>query len=116
MPAGQVTPSVTVRDGDVLPEAYTSIFCCEAAQRFATCKFLRHAFATLNSRTGTSVNDVSQLLGHSSLVITLSNFAQVIEGVAREAVNVLANSLIRRAIGTEGARAKWPTATSPSAR
>ncbi|MGB6517765.1 MAG: hypothetical protein WBE79_04580 [Candidatus Cybelea sp.] len=38
---------------------------------------------------------VSQLLGHSSPVITLSTYAHVLDGVAREAVNVLANSLIR---------------------
>ena len=64
---------------------------------------LRHAFATLTLKNGTSVNEVSQLLGHSSPVITLSTYAHVIEGVAREAVNVLANSLIRRPTGTDGA-------------
>ncbi len=64
---------------------------------------LRHAFATLTLKNGTSVNEVSQLLGHSSPVITLSTYAHVIEGVAREAVNVLANNLIRRPTGTDGA-------------
>lgn len=64
---------------------------------------LRHAFATLTLKNGTSVTEVSQLLGHSSPVITLSTYAHVIEGVAREAVNVLANSLIRRPTGTDGA-------------
>jgi integrase len=64
---------------------------------------LRHAFATLTLKNGTSVNEVSQLLGHSSPVITLSTYAHVIEGVARDAVNVLANSLIRRPTGTDGA-------------
>ena len=64
---------------------------------------LRHAFATLTLKNGTSVNEVSQLLGHSSPVITLSTYAHVIEGVAREAVNVVANSLIPRATGTDGA-------------
>ena len=44
---------------------------------------------------------VSQLLEASSPVITLSTYAHVIEGVAREAVNVLANSLIRRPTGTD---------------
>ncbi|MFZ0031801.1 MAG: hypothetical protein WAK84_08005 [Candidatus Cybelea sp.] len=53
-------------------------------------------------RRGTSVVKVSQLLGHPSPVITLSTYAHVIEGVAREAVNVLANSLIRRPTGTDG--------------
>jgi integrase len=64
---------------------------------------LRHAFATLTLKNGTSVNEVSQLLEHSSPVITLSTYAHVIEGVARAAVNVLANSLIRRPAGTGGA-------------
>jgi integrase len=64
---------------------------------------LRHAFATLTLKNGTSVNEVSQLLGHSSPVVTLSTYAHVVEGVAREAVNVLANSLIRRPTGTDGA-------------
>jgi integrase len=64
---------------------------------------LRHTFATLTLKNGTSVNEVSQLLGHSSPVITLSTYAHVIEGVARDAVNVLANSLIRRPTGTDGA-------------
>ena len=45
---------------------------------------------------------VSQLLGHSSPVITLSTYPHVIEGVAREAVHVLANSLIWRPTGTGG--------------
>ncbi|MBV8725440.1 MAG: site-specific integrase [Candidatus Eremiobacteraeota bacterium] len=64
---------------------------------------LRHAFATLTLKNGTSVNEVSQLLGHSSPVITLSTYAHVIEGVARDAVNLLANSLISRPTGTDGA-------------
>jgi integrase len=64
---------------------------------------LRHAFATLTLKNGTSVNEVAQLLGHSSPVVTLSTYAHVIEGVAREAVNVLADSLVGRPTGTEGA-------------
>ena len=62
---------------------------------------LRHAFATLTLRNGTSVNEVSELLGHSSPMITLSTYAHVIEGVAREAVNVLANNLMARPTGTK---------------
>ncbi len=57
---------------------------------------LRHAFATLTLKNGTSVNEVSELLGHSSPMITLSTYAHVTEGVAREAVNVLANNLMAR--------------------
>ncbi len=64
---------------------------------------LRHAFATLTLKNGASVNEVSALLGHSSPVITLSTYAHVIEGVAREAVNVLANDLMARATGTQSA-------------
>ena len=64
---------------------------------------LRHAFATLTLKNGTSVNEVSALLGHSSPVITLSTYAHVIEGVAREAVNVLANNLMARPTGTKSA-------------
>lgn len=63
---------------------------------------LRHAFATLTLKNGTSVNEVSELLGHSSPTITLSTYAHVTEGVAREAVNVLANNLMARRTGTEG--------------
>ena len=64
---------------------------------------LRHAFATLTLKNGTSINEVSALLGHSSPLITLSTYAHVIEGVAREAVNVLANVLIAKATGTKSA-------------
>ena len=34
-------------------------------------------------KNGTSVNEVSQLLGHSSPVTTLSTYSYVIKGVAR---------------------------------
>lgn len=64
---------------------------------------LRHAFATLTLKNDSSVNGRSALLGHSSPMITLSTFAHVVEGVAREAVNVLANDLMTRATGTQSA-------------
>jgi integrase len=64
---------------------------------------VRHAFASLTLQNGTSVREVSELLGHSSPVITLSTYAHAIEGVAREAVNVLANKLMARARGTASA-------------
>lgn len=64
---------------------------------------VRHAFATLTLKNGTSVNEVSALLGHSSPVITLSTYAHVIEGVARGAVNLLANDLMARTRGTQSA-------------
>ncbi len=64
---------------------------------------LRHAFATLTLKNGTSVNEVSELLGHSSPVITLSTYAHVIEGVARDSVNALANSLVATSPGSEHA-------------
>ena len=64
---------------------------------------LRHAFATLTLKNGTSVSEVSELLGHSSPVITLSTYAHVIEGVAREAVNLMANDLMARMTGTKSA-------------
>jgi integrase len=64
---------------------------------------VRYAFATLTLQNGTSVNEVPALLGHSSPVITLSTYAHIVEGVAREAVNVLANNLMSRATGTKTA-------------
>jgi integrase len=64
---------------------------------------LRHAFATLTLKNGTSVNEVSELLGHSSPVITLSTYAHVIEGVARDSVNALANNLVATSPGSEHA-------------
>jgi integrase len=88
------------------PETFTKQF-AQVARSIGMKGFrfhdLRHAFATLTLKNGTSVNEVSQLLGHSAPVITPSTYAHVIEGVAREAVNVLANSLIRRPTGTDGA-------------
>ena len=63
---------------------------------------IRHAFATLTMKNGTPVKEVSELLGHSSPAITLSTYAHVVEGVAREAVNRLADTLIDPATGTMG--------------
>lgn len=54
---------------------------------------VRHCFASISLRQGTSVKDVSELLGHSSPLVTLSTYAHAMEGVAREAVNRLADSL-----------------------
>ena len=61
---------------------------------------VRHCFASISLKQGTSVKEVSELLGHSSPLITLSTYAHAMEGVAREAVNRLADSLLsnRRAI------------------
>jgi integrase len=64
---------------------------------------LRHAFAPLTLLNGTSVREVSELLGHSSPVITFSAYAHAIESVAREAVSVLANKLMARARGSASA-------------
>lgn len=56
----------------------------------------RHAFASIALKNGTSVKEVSTLLGHSSptLTLTLSTYAHVMEGMGREAVNGLARSLL----------------------
>jgi integrase len=58
---------------------------------------VRHCFASISLRQGTSVKEVSELLGHSSPAITLSIYAHTMEGVAREAVNRLAESLLTSA-------------------
>lgn len=58
---------------------------------------VRHAFASIALKNGTSVKEVSELLGHSSPTITLSTYAHTMEGVARTAVNQLASCLFRPA-------------------
>lgn len=55
---------------------------------------VRHCFASISLKQGTSVKEVSELLGHSSPLVTLSTYAHAMEGVAREAVNRLADSLL----------------------
>jgi hypothetical protein len=54
----------------------------------------RHAFASLTLSNGSSVKEVSALLGHASATMTLSTYAHVIAGMGREAVNGLAKSLL----------------------
>jgi len=54
----------------------------------------RHAFASLTLGSGTSVKEVSALLGHASPTLTLSTYARVLAGVGREAVNGLAKALL----------------------
>jgi len=56
---------------------------------------LRHAFASLLLRNGTSVKEVSVLLGHSSGTLTLSTYAHSMEGMGREAVEKLSHSLLK---------------------
>jgi integrase len=55
---------------------------------------LRHAFATISLGQGTSMKEVSELLGHSTPAITMSYYAHTMDGMAREAVNRLAESLL----------------------
>ncbi len=55
----------------------------------------RHAFASMTLKNGVSVKEVSTLLGHSSPLLTLSTYAHVMEGMGREAVNGLAESLLK---------------------
>jgi integrase len=54
----------------------------------------RHAFASLALRGGTSVKEVSALLGHSSASLTLSTYAHVIEGLGRQTVESITKSLL----------------------
>jgi integrase len=56
---------------------------------------VRHAFASLTLKNGAPVKEVSALLGHASPMLTLSTYARVIEGMGREAVNGLAESLLQ---------------------
>ncbi len=56
----------------------------------------RHAFASLTLKNGAPVKEVSALLGHASPMLTLSTYARVIEGMGREAVNGLAESLLMK--------------------
>jgi integrase len=57
---------------------------------------LRHAFATLTLAEGTSVRDVSAMLGHSSASLTLSTYAHAMPATSRAAVSSLAQSLLQR--------------------
>jgi integrase len=59
---------------------------------------VRHCFASITLKQGTSVKEVSELLGHSSAAVTLSIYAHAMEGVAREAVNRLADSLLSNGV------------------
>ena len=59
----------------------------------------RHAFASIALKNGTSVKEVSALLGHSSPMLTLSTYAHTMEGMGREAVNGLAKSLLTASQG-----------------
>jgi site-specific recombinase XerD len=54
----------------------------------------RHAFASITLKNGTSIKEVSALLGHSSPILTLSTYAHVMEGMGREAVDGLATSIL----------------------
>lgn len=75
---------------------------------------VRHAFATISLRQGTSVKEVSELLGHSSPLVTLSTYAHAMEGAARDAVNRLADSLLsKRAGGEESVRNREKLAAMP---
>ncbi|MDE2481938.1 MAG: site-specific integrase [bacterium] len=61
---------------------------------------LRHGFATLTLNNGTPVKEVSTLLGHSTETVTLSTYAHLVEGVARDAINGLAGQLLPAKKGT----------------
>lgn len=65
---------------------------------------VRHGFASISLKQGTSVKEVSELLGHSSPLITLSTCAHTMEGVARDAVNRLADSLADVSRGEQSVR------------
>ncbi|MBV9333199.1 MAG: site-specific integrase [Candidatus Eremiobacteraeota bacterium] len=65
---------------------------------------VRHGFASISLKQGTSVKEVSELLGHSSPLITLSTYAHTMEGVARNAVNRLADSLVEASRGEQSVR------------
>jgi integrase len=65
---------------------------------------IRHGFASISLKQGTSVKEVSELLGHSSPLITLSTYAHTMEGVARNAVNRLADSLVEVSRGEQSVR------------
>lgn len=54
---------------------------------------LRHAFASIVLKAGTSVKEVQGLLGHSSAKLTLDTYAHVMEGGGREAVRRFGRAL-----------------------
>ncbi len=56
---------------------------------------VRHAFASISLRDGTSIKEVSELLGHSTPAITLSTYAHTMQGQAREAVNRVADRFLK---------------------
>jgi integrase len=74
---------------------------------------VRHGFASISLKQGTSVKEVSELLGHSSPLITLSTYAHTMEGVARDAVNRLADCLVDASRGEASVRKREKSAVAP---
>jgi integrase len=54
---------------------------------------LRHCFGTIALKDGAPLKEVSEMLGHSSPVVTLSIYAHTMEGAGKDAVNRLARTL-----------------------
>ena len=55
---------------------------------------LRHAFATLMLLAGVSAKVVSEMMGHSSVMVTLDTYSHVVQGLQEHAVSALDQYLL----------------------
>ena len=55
---------------------------------------LRHAFATLMLLAGVSAKVVSEMMGHSSVMVTLDTYSHVVQGLQEHAVSALDQYLV----------------------
>jgi integrase len=55
---------------------------------------LRHTAATLRLQAGANVKVVQELLGHSSITLTLDTYSHVTPGMQRESANAM-NTILR---------------------
>jgi integrase len=79
------------------PDSITRRFkrdCERAGVRYMTWHGLRHTYATFSLAAGVQVHDVSRILGHSSIAITLSEYAWTLPGAKVEAMETLADFIL----------------------
>ena len=55
---------------------------------------LRHAFATLMLLAGVSAKVVSEMMGHSSVMVTLDTYSHVVQSLQEHAVSALDRYLV----------------------
>lgn len=79
------------------PDSITRRFkrdCERAGVRYITWHGLRHTYATFSLAAGVQIHDVSRILGHSSIAITLAEYAWTLPGATVEAMESLADYIL----------------------